>query len=135
MLTVKLFHITTKTSANLIHKNGFHDSKGNYGIYDGRTGEPKYITGVFFADEVILYLAKEEGETESVFVLDIPEKAISDYEIIEKFKGYREWCIPSKLANKYFRDRTIYSIDNETLYKKPKKRIKLDKLSEKLLKS
>lgn len=129
---MKLFHITTKSSAELISKTGFRDGMGNYGIYDQKKQRPKYIKGVFLADEVVPYLTKEEGETDSVFVLDIPEKVILEFEIIEKRKGYREWCIPSKLVNKYFTDRFVYSIDNENLYKKPRNQIKLDRLDKKL---
>ena len=35
--------------------------------------------------------------------IDIPESVIADYEIIEQSKGYREWCIPAEIVNRYMR--------------------------------
>ena len=132
---MRLYHLTTNKVAVLIQKNGFKDNFGSYGIFDSKTKQPKQLKGVFFTNCVEIvsgYLFKEEkGKNigcESVFIVKIPLKQISDYELVEKNKIYREWCIPATIVNKYFVNREVYSIDNEILYKPCKSKIKFSKL-------
>lgn len=131
---MKLYHLTTNKAAKVIQKNGFKDNVRYCGIYDGITGEPKPLNGVFWADNVLRFLTnedkgKKEEAPESVFVIDIPEKLTTDFEIVEEGKGYREWCIPAKLVNKYFADRKIHCRHEEFLCdNKPKRKISFKEL-------
>ena len=108
---MKLYHTTTVKRAEIIKSKGFHDAEGSYGLaYED--GTPFYIRGVFFSD---FPLGPGDGlptNASEVFVIDIPEDMIESYEIIEEGKGYREWCIPASVANKYFTERESIALDS-----------------------
>lgn len=108
---MKLYHTTTVEQAEIIKSKGFRDAEGSYGLaYDD--GTPFHIRGVFFSD---FPLGPGDGlftNASEVFVIEIPEDMIKGYEIIEESKGYREWCIPAAVANKYFTKRESVPLDS-----------------------
>lgn len=107
---MKLYHTTTLTSAKSIQRKGFKDGQGYYGF-------STIHKGVFFSDTISNsndFGVKGIEEPTALFIVDIPKTKINNYEWQEY--GRSEWCIPAKLVNKYFIDRTIYSIDDESLY-------------------
>ena len=67
---------------------------------------PFYIRGLFLSDAP---LGPNDGllDASQVFVIEIPERMIEHYELIEEGqgKGYREWCVPAEVVNKYFSKR------------------------------
>lgn len=117
-----LFHVTSQKTAQRIKQNGFKEhGDGWYGLFDGKTGKSKETYGIFFADSI---LNSNDGilhEDPVVFIVDIPEAKISQYEWHEEKKGYREWCIPAEIVNKHFTDKKIYTEDEAyTVYDKNK---------------
>ena len=124
---MKLYHITTNKNAKLIVKNGFKDGIGSYGVIDSKTGKSKISKGVFLSNKVFEQRRKDDNDC--VFIINIPSEEIKQYEWVEGLTDYREWCIPAKIVNKYFTNRKIYSGYDESLYKKPKVKIPISKLS------
>jgi len=109
-MLLKLYHTTTPENANKITKDGFIDTRGNYGMI-AEDGNPFFVEGVFFSDGA---MGNEDGldtNASAVFRLEIPEELIIDYELIEDYKGYREWCIPSPIVNRYVTQRTPITLD------------------------
>ena len=99
---MKLYHTTIPERAKTIRSEGFCDTRDNYGLMH-KDGAPFHICGVFFSDKP---LGCENGllpGASHVFVIEIPDEIIEPYEIIEEGKGYREWCIPARVANEYLR--------------------------------
>ena len=86
----RLYHRTPAGSA--IVRGGFHDGEGSYGL------ATMVLSGVFLSD---VPLDVNEGATgEDLIEVTLPEKVdLSDYELVEDGKPYREWCVPSKLLN------------------------------------
>jgi len=88
-----LFHATTKESASEILKSGFIDGEGGYGIA-GVT-----LKGVFLSNVPLDVNEGAHGDTLLKIDIDLSERDVSDYEIVEDGKPYREWCIPAELIN------------------------------------
>ena len=108
---MKLYHTTTLERAGIIKSGGFRDAEGSYGLmYEDRT--PYYIRGVFFSDTPLDCNDGLPSDVSEVFVLEIPDDVIEPYELIEEGKGYREWCIPARLVNKYFTKRETLKLDS-----------------------
>lgn len=109
---MELFHVTSQQKARLIQRRNFMNGFGSYGVRSTKTSKLKTSEGVFLADCI---LDSNEGlpiENPAIFVLNIPEEIIKEYEWHEDKKGYREWCVPAEIVNKYFVDRKIYSEDD-----------------------
>lgn len=108
---MKLYHGTTESAAQSIRSKGFQDADGHYGFFDDY-GHRVTHRGAFFSDRP---LDGNEGlppDANVFFIVDIPKNLIANFELIEEgTKGYREWCIPVDLVNKFFIDRTIYERD------------------------
>ncbi len=85
-----LYHATSARAAVAILRDGFRDARGSYGF---ATIE---LEGVFFSDSP---LDENEGaaSSEVVLAIDLDETVIGDYELVGG--AYREWCLPSRLAN------------------------------------
>ena len=119
---MRLYHVTTEKAAKLIQKQGFKDGIDYYGLLDSKTFKPHVVKGIWFSN--LIFDSVKYGvsavETTCVFVVDLPENAISGFEVITKEGSYRELIIPAKIVNRYFTKRTIYSIDDELLYPKLK---------------
>jgi len=102
---MKLYHTTSSERADSIKAHGFRDTEGSYGFVR-EDGSPFYIRGVFLSDAP---LGPNDGllDASQVFVIEIPERMIGPYELIEEGqgKGYREWCVPAEVVNKYFSKR------------------------------
>lgn len=108
---MQLYHTTTLERAGIIKSGGFRDAEGSYGLMcDSQT--PYYIRGVFFSDSPLESSDGLPEDVSEVFVLEIPDDEIEPYELIEEGKGYREWCIPARLVNRYFTKRESLKLDS-----------------------
>ncbi len=108
---MQLYHTTTLERAGIIKSGGFRDAEGSYGLMcDSQT--PYYIRGVFFSDSPLECSDGLLVDVSEVFVLEIPNDEIEPYELIEEGKGYREWCIPARLVNRYFTKRESLKLDS-----------------------
>ena len=101
---MKLYHTTTLEGAEIIKRQGFRDNRGSYGL-SYENGTPFYISGVFFSDRPLDCNDGLSQDVSQVFVIEIPCDVIDPYELVEEGKGYREWCIPTVVVNKYFTER------------------------------
>ncbi len=102
---MKLYHVTTPEAARAIKTHGFRDTRGSYGMTDAN-GAPFELVGVFLADRRV---DSQEGvslRASVFFVVEIPASVLNDYELVEDGKQFREWCVPARLVNKYFKQRT-----------------------------
>jgi hypothetical protein len=86
-----IYYHKTKT-AEAVLRYGFRDAERLYGL------ERLALRGVFISDVPLTCM---EGEKESrILRITLPDECdISDYELIEAGKQYREWCVPSELIN------------------------------------
>jgi len=107
---MKLYHTTTPAWAESIKSKGFRNAEGSYGLMH-EDGTPFHIRGVFFSNTPLGCQNGLLPDASEVFVIDIPEELITDYELIEEGKGHREWYIPAKVANKYFVCREPVKLD------------------------
>jgi len=89
---VRLFHITSNANAEAILKEGFRDAAGYY-LTD------QQHTGVSVSDEP--FDAQYLDDANTLFAVEIPEGAISEFEWVEEAKTIREWLIPAALLNFY----------------------------------
>lgn len=109
---MKLYHVTSQERANSIQKDGFKEhGDGWYGLFDGRTGKRKKTPGIFFANSILNGNDGVLHDNPAIFIVEIPESVIVQYEWHEELKGHREWQLPSKIVNKFFTDRKAYSED------------------------
>ena len=85
---------TTPAEPPDLPPDAFRDHSGSYGL------ENYTLTGVFVSD---LILDINSGPTgEDVLELTLPDDLDLEYwEIIEEDKGYREWCVPAELLNRF----------------------------------
>lgn len=89
---MKFYHSTTTETAANILATGFRDATGTYLTRN-------LYTGVWLADQP---LDENEGANGSeVFVIEIPEAVMLDYEWVEEGKPYREFLAPASLVNQY----------------------------------
>ncbi len=114
---MKLYHISKYQQAKTIQSEGFVDPVGAYGVIaEEALWRPYALKGVFFYEHPKGYNAFSSGEQMAVFVVDFPGDLIGRFEVLEEEdevrEGYREWCIPADIANQYFIDRTIYSLED-----------------------
>jgi hypothetical protein len=102
---VKLYHATS--AAQAILADGFRDWSGSYGLADAVEGTALILTGVFISDRP---LSANDGAPvnwgdapgDGVFEVTIPDDVdFAEYELIEEGKGYREWCVPAELLNRF----------------------------------
>jgi len=108
---MKLYHTTTPERAATIKSKGFLDAEGSYGLMFG-DGTPFHIRGVFFSDTPLRCNDGLPPDASEVFVIEIPKYLIELYELVEEGKGYREWCIPARLVNRYFAEREPVKLDS-----------------------
>jgi hypothetical protein len=85
-----LYHVTDPEAAGLIERDGFRDGEGSY-----LTQEP--WEGVWLSDRPRVSQVKEPA----VFVLDVPDGLVGEYEWVEEGSGYREFLIPAEVVNGY----------------------------------
>ena len=104
---MKLYHWTI--NRNSIEKNGFHDGEHSCDSHG--------VQGAWFADQILGPL-DGVGKGSELLTVEIPEDIIKPFKWKEKGVGYREWCIPAQIVNKYeikfpntYRDRGIYKIN------------------------
>ena len=89
---MRFFHITSNANAEAILKEGFRDGTGHY-LAD------QEWTGVWVSREP--FDGQYQNGTTTLFAVEIPEDAISEFEWIEEAKTIREWLIPAALLNSY----------------------------------
>ncbi len=88
---MRFFHITSNANAEAILKEGFRDAPG-YCLTD------QQHTGVWVSDEPF---DGYDADAKTLFTIEIPEDAISEFEWVEEGKSIREWLIPAALLNSY----------------------------------
>jgi hypothetical protein len=87
-----IFYHTTD-AADVIRRDGFRDGVGSYGFSSYE------FTGVWLGDRPCD--VNEGAKGDQVFRVELPDDVdLSDYELIEEHKPYREWCVPAALINK-----------------------------------
>ena len=85
-----LYHRTTAAKAILCE--GFQDREGSY-LFEGIT-----LRGVWISD--VPLDCNEGTKGEQLIAITLPATIdISDYEIVEDGKPYREWCVPAEILN------------------------------------
>jgi len=112
---VRLFHRTSTEAAKAIEADGFIDHEGTYML-----GIP--MKGVWLSDVPLnCGQGTKEGDDGGVLfevALDLTEKAISIYELVEDQGSdpvfeYREWCIPADIVNAHGRLRRLTMDEQE----------------------
>ena len=86
---MRLFHMTSKAKAEAILKDGFRDASKQY-LSD------QEWAGVWVSDAPFW---QDEGMT--LFAIEVPDDAISEFEWAEEGKTIREWLVPASLLNQY----------------------------------
>jgi hypothetical protein len=85
-----LYHSTTRANAERILREGFREHTDYYMTHS-------LHTGVWLSDTP---LDENEGASSEVLLsVELDESAVAPYEWIEKGKGYREFLVPSAVAN------------------------------------
>ena len=102
---MKLYHPTTLIKADKIQANGFCDYEHPH----------PYPDGVIFLRNPDDH--PDQGkERDAVFIVEFPiPDEIAPYIILEGKSEEKKmvctmWIIPSKIANKYFTDKTVYDL-------------------------
>jgi hypothetical protein len=86
-----IFYHKTNT-AEAILRYGFRDTERLCGL------ENLVLSGVFISDVPDAYIPEKNGV--QVLKITLPNECdISGYELTDKGKHYREWCVPSELIN------------------------------------
>jgi hypothetical protein len=92
---MKLFHIASKSNAETILRDGFRDVMGYH-----HAGQE--WTGVWVSSEPLDWSQRQYlNDAHILFTIEIPEKAISEFEWVEEGKTLREWLIPAAQLNSY----------------------------------
>ncbi|QEH32103.1 hypothetical protein OJF2_05720 [Aquisphaera giovannonii] len=85
------FHRTP--AAEEILAGGFRDRRDSYMIVGLE------IEGVWISDRPLGPNEGTKGSHLLLVELDLPDEELAQYEIVEANKPYREWCVPSAIAN------------------------------------
>jgi hypothetical protein len=86
-----IFYHKTNT-AEAVLRYGFRDAERLYGL------ENLVVRGVLVSD--VPFACMEGVKGSQVLKITLPDEYdISDYELLEEGKHYREWCVPSELIN------------------------------------
>lgn len=93
-MTMKLYHSTSRRSAEQIMGDGFKDADF-YGI----------ASGVFFADRPLLAhdMVAASAETTIEVISGLSPSDLDRFQLIEDGRpvdAYREWIIPAEIANR-----------------------------------
>ena len=89
---MRFFHITSNANAEAILKEGFRDATVYYLTDQQHTGV--WVSGEPFDGQYL-------DDANTLFAVEIPEDAISEFEWVEEAKTIREWLIPAALLNSY----------------------------------
>lgn len=98
---MKLFHRTD--AAEVILTQGFRDAEGSY--LSNAT-----MRGVFLADVPV---DDDEGATGDQLLEVLVDVDISNYELVEEGKPFREWCLPAQLLNDHGTTRLLSAEEAE----------------------
>jgi hypothetical protein len=80
-------------AAEAIIRDGFRDAEGSY-MHVGIT-----LRGVWISD--VPLDGNEGAKGDQLFEIKFsPDFDISEYELIEEEKPYREWCVPAEVVNR-----------------------------------
>src|SRR5689334_11465799 len=92
------YHRTTQQAAWAILENGFRDRRGKY-LMDIE------VEGVWLSDVPI---DTNEGTFgDAVLAVNLDEREIACYEVVEDGKPYREWIVPAAWLNANSRPRLL----------------------------
>lgn len=100
---MQVFHTTY--AAEAILRDGFRDGHGSYGLA---------LTGVWVADTPLDI--NEGAHGDEVLEVTVPADVLTDYEVAEDGKGYREWCVPAALLNERGALRLLTEAEVDALY-------------------
>ena len=93
-MKIRLFHVTSKEAASAIVAGGFVTPAGHYGYLGD-------LRGCFVSAAPLSVMEGAKGDTALEVIIDsTPEQMFYEWEIIEDFKPYREWCIPAEILNR-----------------------------------
>ena len=82
---------TTDAADQILH-DGFRDATGSYMLANFE------LTGVFLGDSPMDI--NEGAKGDQVLQVEFPDDVdLGDFELIEEYKPYREWCVPAALIN------------------------------------
>lgn len=97
---MKLYHATSRAVADGIAKHGFTDPKGGRFV-----GE-----GLWFAERSLVGHPDFEGDDiDAYVVIEVDAAVVQEYkETPLPGRDYEEWHIPYDIANRFFKDRTVY---------------------------
>lgn len=87
---MKLYHLTPEGEEIL--KNGFTDS-------DGFFMNNTLFKGVWFSDTPVKISSTTIGE--ALLMIEIPEEAVSEFELADGDKPYREFLVPAEVVKEY----------------------------------
>lgn len=87
---MKLYHLSP--AGEEILKNGFTDS-------DGFFMKNTFFAGVWFSDSPVDTSLLSGGETQ--LMIDVPEEAFTEYELLEGDKPCREFLVPAEVLKEY----------------------------------
>lgn len=99
---MRLHHTTTRTNLTGIARVGFINSQ--------RFEEPE-LQGVFLTDQLWINDGVQSiediallGPDEVLLAFDIPDDLVAERELVydDPRPRYREWCVPSEMADRYF---------------------------------
>ena len=96
MPRMRLFHQTKIQDSEAIWNDGFKDSEVI--VDDGCAGE-KFV-GVRLFDDPLGWNPNPDGNN-LLLAIEIPEDAISEYDLINSRGGTREFFVPASLVNSY----------------------------------
>jgi hypothetical protein len=87
-----MIYYHTTDAADSILRDGFRDATGGYMFAEAE------LTGVWLGD--VPMTGNEGAKGEQVLLIVFPDDVdVSDLEIVEDCKPYREWCVPAALIN------------------------------------
>lgn len=89
---MRFFHRTTPSAAQAVLRDGFRDAVGHYATFQ--------LTGVFISAEPLTVNEGAKGEELLALDTDDDLEQITEFEIVEEEKPYREWCVPATWINR-----------------------------------
>lgn len=89
-----MIYYHTTDAAETILRDGFRDATGLYLMANFT------LTGVWLGN--VPMTVNEGAKGDQVLRVELPDGIdLTDYEVVEEFKSYREWCVPAALINEH----------------------------------
>jgi hypothetical protein len=105
------YHSTNANAAEAILQEGFVDNNGLVGAYHAG------IEGVLLSD--VPLDCNEGAKGDQLLEIALPESVdISEFELIEEEKPYREWCVPAEIINREGKIRPLDSDETDQAWQR-----------------